>query len=81
MWDLLIRKEVTYGLTAKDLPHLLKARTVLNGFNTIVFGGDIIWNSISDEIKSSQCIASSKFHVKSCNGGSCNSHNVLCFCK
>ena len=47
-WDLFIRKEVSYGLKAKDLLQLPKARTVLNRLNLIAFRGNILWNSISD---------------------------------
>ena len=71
-WDLFIRKEVTYDLRAKDLLHLPKARTVLKGLNSIVFRGSILWKAISDEIKSSQSIASFKVKIKSWNGDNCN---------
>ena len=54
MRNLFIRKEVTYDLRAKDLLQLPKARTVINGLNSIVFRGSILWNTKSDEIKSSQ---------------------------
>ena len=72
MLDLFIRKEVTYNLRVKDLLQLPTARTVLNGFNSIVFKGSILWNAISDEIKSSQSIASFKRKIKSWNGDDCN---------
>ena len=72
MLDLFIRKEVTYDLRVKDLLQLPTARTVLNGFNSIVFRGSILWNAISDEIKSSQSIASFKRKIKSWNGDYCN---------
>ena len=72
MWDLFVRKKVAYDLTANDLLQLPKARTVLNGLKSIVFRGSILWNSISDEIKSSQSIASFKVQIKSWNGGSCD---------
>ena len=72
MLDLFIRKEVTYDLRVKDLLRLPTARTVLNGLNSIVFRGSILWNTISDEIKSSQSIASFKRKVKSWNGDDCN---------
>ena len=49
--DLFIRKEVTYGLRVKDLLQLPTARTVLNGLNSIVFRGSILWNAMSDEMK------------------------------
>ena len=72
MLDLFIRKEVTYDLRVKDLLELPTARTVLNGLNSIVFRGSILWNAISDEIKSSQSIASFKRKIKSWNGDDCN---------
>ena len=72
MLHLFIRKEVTYDLRVKDLLQLPTARTVLNGFNSIVFRGSIPWNAISDEIKSSQSIASLKRKIKSWNGDDCN---------
>ena len=72
MQDLFIRKEVTYDLRAKDLLQLPKARTVLNGLNSIVFRGSILWNAISDAIKSSQSIASFKLKIKLWNGDDCN---------
>ena len=68
MLDLFIRKEVTYDLRVKDLLQLPTAGTVLNGFNSIVFRGSILWNAISDEIKSSKSIASFKRKIKSWNG-------------
>ena len=73
MWDLFLRKEVTYDLRAKDLLQLPKARAALNSLNSIVFCS-ILWNALSDEIKSSQSIASFKFKIKSWNGDdhSCN---------
>ena len=36
------------------LLHLPKARTVLHGLNSIVFRDSILWDAISDEVKSSQ---------------------------
>ena len=72
MWDLFIRKEVTYDSRAKDLLQLPKANTVLNGLNSIVFGGSILWNTIPDEIESSQSIASFKTQIKSWNEHSCS---------
>ena len=72
MLDLFIRKEVTYNLRVKDLLQLPTARTVLNGLNSIFFRGSILWNAISDEIKSSQSIASFKRKIKSSNGDDCN---------
>ena len=75
MLNLFIRKEVTYELRVKDLLQLPIARTVLNGFNSIVFRGSILWIAISDEIKCSQSIASFKRKIKSWNGDYCN-HNI-----
>ena len=72
MLDIFIRKEVTFDLRIKDLLQLPTARTVLNGLNSIVFRGSILWNAISDEIKSSQSIASFKRKIKSWNGDDCN---------
>ena len=72
MLDLFIRKEVTYDLRVKDLLGLPTARTVLNGLNSIVFRGSILWNAISDEIKSSQSIASFKRKIKAWDGDDCN---------
>ena len=72
MWDLFIRKEITYELRAKDLLQLPKANTVLNGLNLIVFRESILGNNILDEIKSSQSIASFKTQIKSWNGYSCS---------
>ena len=39
---------------------------------SIVFRGSILCNAISDEIKSSQSIASFKHKIKSWNGDDCN---------
>ena len=72
MLDLFIRKEVTYDLRVKDLLQLPTTRTVLSGLNSIVFRGSILWNAISDEIKSSQSIASFKRRIKSWNGDDYN---------
>ena len=47
VWDLFIRYEVTYDLREEYLLQLLKTRTVLNGLNSIVFRGSILWNTIS----------------------------------
>ena len=69
--DLFIRKEVTYDLRSKDLLQVPKTRTVLYGLNSIVFRGRILWNAISDEIKSSQSTASFKFNIKSWNEDDC----------
>ena len=72
MLDLFIRKEATYDLRVKDLLQLPTARTVLNGLNSIVLRGSILWNAISNEVKSSQSIASFKRKFKSWNGDDCN---------
>ena len=53
MWGLFIGMEITYDLRAKDLLQLPKAKTVLNGLNSIVFRGSILWNSIPDELMKS----------------------------
>ena len=67
MLDLLIRKEVTYDLRVKDLLQLPTVSTVLNGLNSIAFRGSILWNTISDEIKSSQSIAGDDCNCNICN--------------
>ena len=72
MLDLFIRKEVTYDLRVKDLLQLSTATTFLNGLISIVFRGSILWNAISDEITTSQSIASFKRKIKSWNGDDCN---------
>ena len=70
MWDLFIRKEISYDLRAKDLLQLPKASS--NVLNSSVFRGSILWNSIPDEIKSSQSTASYKAQIKSWSRNSCN---------
>ena len=79
MWDLFLSNEINYDLRANFLLQLPKARTVLNRLNSIAFKGSILWNSIFDEIKSSQSIASFKVHSISWNGNTwnCNICNYL----
>ena len=72
MLDLFVRMEVTCDLRVKDLLQLPTARTVSKGLNSIVFRGSILWNAISDELKSSQSIASFKRKIKSWNRDDCN---------
>ena len=40
--------------------------------SSVIFRGSILWNAISDEIKSSQSKASFKVKIKSWNGDNCN---------
>ena len=42
---------MTHDLIGKYPLKLLKARTVLNGLNSILFRGGILWNSLPDEMK------------------------------
>ena len=66
-----MRKDWTHDLRAKDLLKLPKARIVVNGFNSIIFRGSVLWNGIPDEIKSSHSIASFKINIKVWNGKDC----------
>ena len=71
MLDLFIRKKMTIDLRAEDLLQLPKPKTVLNGLKSIVFKGSILWNSLPNEIKSSQSTASFKAQIKLWNRDSC----------
>ena len=56
LWELFAKKEINYNLRIKDILAHPKALTTSIGINSISFRGNILWNSTSDVIKSSNTV-------------------------
>ena len=53
-------KEISYDLRIKNLFQILKVKTSSYGYSSLSFRGSILWNTLSDSIKSAQNIKGSK---------------------
>ena len=51
LWDLFSVKQVGYNLRTKNLMMLPQIKTQTYGVNSITFRGSILWNALSDDIK------------------------------
>ena len=57
MWDLFTKKVVEYDFRIKILCKLPPARSQRFGTNSLKFKGSLLWNSLSDEIKTAKSLA------------------------
>ena len=69
--DLLTKKVVEYDFRIKILCKLPPARSQRFGTNSLKFKGSLLWNSLSDEIKTAKSLAIFKQKSESCNGTHC----------
>ena len=71
MWDLFTKKVVEYDFRIKILCELPPARSQRCSTNSLKHKGSLLWNSLSDEIKTVQSLAIFKQKIKSWNGTHC----------
>ena len=57
-------KELSYDLRIKNLLQIPKVKTSSYGQSPLAFRGDILWNSLSDSIKSAQNTKGFKIMIK-----------------
>ena len=57
MWDLFTKKVMEYDFRIKILCELPPARSQRFGTNSLKFKGNLLWNSLSDEIKTEKSVA------------------------
>ena len=57
MWDLFTKKVVEFTFRIKILCELPPARSQRFGTNSLKFKGSLLWNSLSDEIKTAKSVA------------------------
>ena len=57
-------KEISYDLRIKNLPQIPKVKTSSYGQSSLLFRGSILWNTLSDSIKSAQNIKGFKTMIR-----------------
>ena len=72
LWDLFNEKQIEYNLRTKNLVMLPQIKTQKYGINSIAFRGSILWNALSDNIKTSENVAAFKKKIIGWKGGNCN---------
>ena len=65
-------KEVSYDLRIKNLLQIPKVKTSSYGQSSASFRGSILWNTLSDSIKSAQNIKGFKTIIRNWKGESCS---------
>ena len=65
MWDLFTMKMVEYDFRIKILCRLPPTRSQRFGKNSLKFNGSLLWNNLSDEIRTAQSLAIFKQKIKS----------------
>ena len=68
MWDLFTKKVVEYDFRIKMLCEFRPARSHRFVKNPLKFKGSLLWNSLSDEIKTAKSLAIFKQKITSWNG-------------
>ena len=71
MWGLVTKKVVEYDFRIKILCKLPPAIPQRFGTNSLKFKGSLLWNSLSDDIKTAKSLAIFKQKIKSWNGTHC----------
>ena len=71
MRDLFTKKVVEYDFRIKILCELPPARSQRFGTNSLIFKGSLLWNSLSDDTKTSQSLAIFKQKFRSWDGAHC----------
>ena len=64
MWNIFQTKDVAYNLRTKNLLQLPSTNTLSYGNDSLSFRGAILWNTLSDSIKSLAINASFKRSIK-----------------
>ena len=65
-------KEISYDLRIKNLLQIPKVKTSSYGQSSLSFRGSILWNTLSDRIKSAQNIRGFKTIIRNWKGESCS---------
>ena len=65
-------KEISYDLRIKNLLQIPKVKTSSYGQSSLSFRGSILWNTLSDNIKSAQNIKGFKTMIRNWKGESCS---------
>ena len=72
MWNIFQTKDVAYNLRTQKLLQLPSTNTLSYGNDSLSFRGAILWNTLSDSIKSLATSASCKRSIKEWKGGNCS---------
>ena len=72
LWDLFTEKQVEYSLRTKNLVMLPQITTQKHGINSSAFRDSILWNALSDDIKTSENVAAFKKKIRGWKGENCN---------
>ena len=72
MWNIFQTKDVAYNLRTKNLLQLPSTNTLSYGNDSLSFRGAILWNTLSDSIKSLATSASFKRSIKEWKGDNCS---------
>ena len=72
LWDLFNTKQIEYNLRIKNLVKLPQLKTHAFGRHSVTFRGSILWNTLSDDIKSCENVAAFKKKIKTWNGVNCS---------
>ena len=70
--EFFITKEISYDLRMKNLLQIPKVKTSSYGQSSLSFRGSILWNTLSDSIKSAQNIKEFKTMIRNWKGESCS---------
>ena len=65
-------KEISYDLRIANLLQMSKVKTSSYGQSSLSFGDCILWNTLSDSIKSAQNIKGFKTMIRNWKGESCS---------
>ena len=72
MWNIFQTKDVAYNLRTQKLLQLPSTNTLSYGNDSLSFRGAILWNTLSDTIKSLATSASFKRSIKEWKGDNCS---------
>ena len=70
--ELFTTKEISYHLRIKNLLQIPKVKTSSYGQSSLSFRGSILWNTLSDSIKSVQNVKGFKTIIRNLKGESCS---------
>ena len=72
MWNISQRKDWAYNLRTKNLLQLPSTNTLSYGNDSLSFRGALLWNTLSDSIKSLATSTSFKRSIKKWKGDNCS---------
>ena len=72
LWDFFITKQTEYNLRTKNLVKLPQIKTHAFGRHSVTFRGSILWNTLSDDIKTCENVAAFKKKIKTWKGANCS---------